>query len=46
MRMHARTVAATAGAARDEVAAVTAALCGERDFSVERARALLAELRR
>lgn len=45
MRMHARTVAATAGAVGDEVPRVTAALVEDRDFSVERARRALAELR-
>jgi hydroxymethylglutaryl-CoA reductase len=46
MRMHARTVAATAGAVGDEVPRVTAALVEARDFSVERALAVLTELRR
>ncbi|MFK7927827.1 MAG: hydroxymethylglutaryl-CoA reductase, degradative [Myxococcota bacterium] len=45
MRMHARTVAATAGAEGDEVLRVTAILCEEREFSVERAKQVLAELR-
>ncbi|MEZ4322435.1 MAG: hydroxymethylglutaryl-CoA reductase, degradative [Myxococcota bacterium] len=45
MRMHARTVAATAGAEPREVPRITARLCVEGDFSVERARALLDEMR-
>jgi hydroxymethylglutaryl-CoA reductase len=45
MRMHARTVAATAGAHGDEIARVTAALVEARDFSVDRAAAILASLR-
>lgn len=45
MRMHARTVAATAGATPTEVGEVTLELVRARDFSVERARAVLAELR-
>jgi hydroxymethylglutaryl-CoA reductase len=46
MRMHARTVAATAGARPDEVAEVTVELVRTRDFSVERARQVIARLRR
>ena len=46
MRMHARTVAATAGADPDEIAEVTLDLVRARDFSVERARAAIARLRR
>ena len=45
MRMHARTVAATAGASKAEVTWVTERLVQERNYSVERAQALLAELR-
>ena len=46
MRMHARTVAATAGATPEEVPHITAHLVNEREFSVERARVLLAEFRK
>jgi len=45
MRMHARTVAATAGAERHEIEAVSLALVESGDFSVERARAALDALR-
>jgi hydroxymethylglutaryl-CoA reductase len=45
MRMHARSVAATAGATGEEVAAVARHLCDQKDFSVEAARAFLAGLR-
>ncbi|TNE89191.1 MAG: hydroxymethylglutaryl-CoA reductase, degradative [Deltaproteobacteria bacterium] len=45
MRMHARTVAATAGATREEVGWVVAKLCEEKNFSVQRAEELLAERR-
>jgi hydroxymethylglutaryl-CoA reductase len=45
MRMHARTVAATAGATGDEVARVTAVLVEARDFSVDRAVVALESLR-
>jgi len=45
MRMHARTIAATAGAHPEEVPSVTARLVDSRDFSVERARQILEELR-
>ena len=45
MRMHARTVAATAGATAAEVSRVTTELVRARDFSVERAREVLAKLR-
>lgn len=45
MRMHARTIAATAGAVREEIPAVIGRLCASRDFSVARARAILAEMR-
>ncbi|MCB9678615.1 MAG: hydroxymethylglutaryl-CoA reductase, degradative [Alphaproteobacteria bacterium] len=45
MRMHARTIAATAGAVPREVPHITARLCGEGEFSVERARELLDEIR-
>lgn len=46
MRMHARTVAAAAGAEPHEVAKICARLCRERDYSVERARAIVRELRK
>jgi hydroxymethylglutaryl-CoA reductase len=46
MRMHARTVAATAGAEPHELGSVCAELCASRDFSVERARGVLERLRR
>jgi hydroxymethylglutaryl-CoA reductase len=46
MRMHARTVAATAGATPDEVGDVTLELVRSRDFSVERAAGVLGRLRR
>lgn len=45
MRMHARTVAATAGARAHEVEAVTLALVESGEYSVERARIVLDELR-
>lgn len=45
MRMHARTVAATAGASPAEVAAVTQRLCGDGEYSVERARVHLESIR-
>lgn len=45
MRMHARTVALGAGARPDEVPAVVDALCELHDFTLERARAVLAGLR-
>lgn len=45
MRMHARTVAATAGATPEEVSEVTVELVHARDFSVARARSVLARLR-
>lgn len=45
MRMHARTVAVGAGALGDEVAHVVAALCASHEFTVERARLVLAHLR-
>jgi hydroxymethylglutaryl-CoA reductase len=45
MRMHARTVAATAGAQPSEVEAVTGELVRAQDFSVERARIALERLR-
>jgi hydroxymethylglutaryl-CoA reductase len=45
MRMHARTVAATAGARATEVSEVTVELVRARDFSVERARGVIARLR-
>jgi hydroxymethylglutaryl-CoA reductase len=45
MRMHARMVAATAGAEPDEVPAVVAALVSDQDFSVERANQELLRLR-
>lgn len=43
MRMHARTVAATAGATGAAIDAVTNRLVAERDFSIERARQILSE---
>jgi hydroxymethylglutaryl-CoA reductase len=46
MRMHARTVAATAGAQPSEVGEVTVELVRSKDFSVERARQILDGLRR
>ncbi len=46
MRMHARTVAAAAGASPDEVPQICAQLCRERDYSVDRARDLLRALRK
>jgi hydroxymethylglutaryl-CoA reductase len=46
MRMHARTVAATAGARADEVGQVTVELVRRHDFSVETARSVLERLRR
>lgn len=45
MRMHARTVALGAGARPEEVPAVVDALCALHDFTLERARAVLAGLR-
>jgi hydroxymethylglutaryl-CoA reductase len=45
MRMHARIVAATAGAEGAEIPRVVATLVEESEFSVERAAALVAELR-
>lgn len=45
MRMHARSVAATAGARADEVGDVTVELVRSRDFSVERAQKVIARLR-
>jgi len=45
MRMHARTVAATAGASPEEVPRVTTELVRTRDFSVERAQQVLRQLR-
>ncbi len=45
MRMHARTVAATAGAQAHEVSEVTVQLQRSRDFSVEHAKSILATLR-
>ncbi len=45
MRMHARTVAATAGATPGEVSDVTVELVRSKDFSVDRARTVLARLR-
>jgi hydroxymethylglutaryl-CoA reductase len=45
MRMHARTVAATAGAEGAEIPQVTAVLVRERDFSVQRASQVLHGLR-
>jgi len=45
MRMHARTIAAQAGARADEVDAVAATLAREQEFSVEHARAVVHRLR-
>lgn len=45
MRMHARTVAVTAGARPDEVADVVEALCAASDFSTTKAAEVLAALR-
>ena len=45
MRMHARTVAATAGAQPEEIGAVTVQLRAENDFSVENARDILTKIR-
>ena len=45
MRMHARTVAATAGATTAEVPRVAMALCAKRDYSVAYAERVLGELR-
>jgi hydroxymethylglutaryl-CoA reductase len=45
MRMHARTVAATAGARGEEIGAVTVGLRDGNDFSVENARDILHKLR-
>jgi hydroxymethylglutaryl-CoA reductase len=45
MKMHARTVAATAGAEAHETMTLAARLVAEKDFSVQRAAELLAELR-
>jgi hydroxymethylglutaryl-CoA reductase len=44
MRMHARSIAATAGARPDQVPAVAAELCAEKDFSLENAKRILAGL--
>lgn len=44
MRMHARSVAASAGALPHQIPAVAAALFAAQDFSVDRARRILAEL--
>ena len=45
MRMHARHVAADAGAVGDEVRQVVDILCTEMDFSMETARAVLERIR-
>ncbi len=45
MRMHARTIAATAGAQPVEIPEVIDGLCGSGEFSVERARKLLVQIR-
>ena len=45
MRMHARTVAASAGAGTDEIGRVTVELVHAGDFSVERAREIIARMR-
>lgn len=44
MRMHARSVAATAGARPDQVPAVATAMCAEKDFSIEFAKRILSEM--
>ena len=44
MRMHARSVAATAGARPEDVPAVASALCSEGDFSIEAAKRILREM--
>jgi hydroxymethylglutaryl-CoA reductase len=44
MRMHARSIAATAGARPDQVPSVASALCAEQDFSLDNAKRILAEL--
>jgi hydroxymethylglutaryl-CoA reductase len=46
MRMHARSVAASAGASRTEIPMVVARLCAAKDFSDEFAREALAAVRR
>ena len=46
MRMHARSVAATAGALPEQVPAVASALCAEGDFSIETAKRILRELKK
>lgn len=45
MRMHARTVALTAGAEAHEIPDVVEALCADNDFSTTHARAVIAALR-
>ena len=45
MRMHARTVAATAGARPEEIGAVTVGLERGNDFSVENAKTILSQIR-
>ena len=45
MTLHARTIAASAGATSDEVGAVAARIVAERRIRVEYAREVLAELR-
>jgi hydroxymethylglutaryl-CoA reductase len=44
MRMHARSIAATAGARPDQVPSVASALCAEQDFSLDNAKRILAGL--
>jgi hydroxymethylglutaryl-CoA reductase len=39
--MHARSVAATAGARPDQVPDVASALCAQKDFSIEAAKKIL-----
>ena len=46
MRMHARHVAADAGARGEEVRLVVDELCAEMDFSIETARSVLERLRK
>jgi hydroxymethylglutaryl-CoA reductase len=45
MRMHARSVAAGAGAAPDEISSVVSKLCAVKDFSIVRAKQFIEELR-
>jgi hydroxymethylglutaryl-CoA reductase len=45
MAMHARSVAATAGATADEIADIAKAMAAANDIKVDKARALLSALR-